>query len=337
MGEVQKITIVPVARLAQKFPDGEGLSPDDLPCAIASNVALADIGQQMKSLDLELWSREYLSRHDVERIQGWKYALVHYYSEEEYLHGTPESQSRELLSKIFVALRVVRPSNVPFQYIHARIKDDGSFDPSGFSRAEMPLTVSARDKWATIRPKDIELLRALVPALLAAYETKTRPVTRAVNLLETGYNSPSFDVKLLLWVAGWEALFASSAYNGAPAVTGRLRHFLGSRTRIYDAADFPTLLMLPDLTLKDVLEDIYRVRNSLAHGEWVPDDIMRKPGHSGLASSYADILLDASGLALRLALARILRQSLLETFRDKGKLDTFFPYDPITKRRPCES
>jgi hypothetical protein len=335
MAEVTKITIVPVGRLAERFADEQEFNPNDLPFALGSNVFLEDISQQMKSLDLELWSREYLSKHDVAKVQGWKHALVHRYSEEEYLHSAPEAHSRELVHKMFVGLRVVRPSNVPFQYLHARVKPDGSFDPWGFSRAEMRLTVCGCDTWATIRPVDAKLLVAITPSLLRAYETKCLPITRAVNVLEVGYNSRYLDVKQLLWVTGIEALFTSSTYNGAPTVIRRLRHFLGSKTQIYNPVDFPRFLSMPTLSLKDVLEDIYSVRNRLAHGEWVPEEFMNRPGHQGGTSSYAEILLEATGIALRLALIRILRDSLLEIFGDKDRLDKYFSYDPISGRTPC--
>jgi hypothetical protein len=335
--EVRKITITPVGRFAEPFVDDEEFSPKDLPFEILPGIFLADVGKQMKHLDLELWSREYLSKHDVDKIQGWRHALVHYYSEEEYSHGTPESQSRELLYRIFLGLRIVRPSRVPFQYLHARVKGDGSLDPSGFYRAEVPLTVCACDTWGPIRASDAELLRAVAPSLIRAFEMRCRPVTRAMSVLETGYNSPNVDVKLLLWVTGLEALFTSSNYSGAPVVIRRVRHFLGSKTQLYRSSDYPGFLSMPTLRVKDLLQDIYRMRNSVAHGEWIPPEFLARSGHAGGAKSYADVLLEAASIVLRLALTRILKDSLLETFGDKDGLDSYFSYDPHAKRVPCSS
>lgn len=294
------------------------------PFAILPNVFLADLRQQMKNLDLTLWSREYLSKHDVEKMQGWRYALIHRYSEEEYMHGEGELQSRDLLHKVFLGLRIVRPSKTPYQYLHARVKPDGSFDPSGFSRAEMPLTVFPCDSWAPVRRKDAELLRAITPNLLRVYETKCQSVRRAVNILEMGYISQFPDVKQLLWVTGLETLFTSAKFNGAPVLIRRLRQFLGSKTRVYEQANFAAQVAVPSLKLKDVLEDIYLVRNRLAHGEWIPESFMTRPGYALGAKSYADILLEATGIVLRMALIKILNESLLETFGDKDRLDGYF-------------
>jgi hypothetical protein len=335
--KVRKVTVTPVFGLPQPSIDGDDFSSKDLPFEIRPDLFLADIHGQMKDLDLTVWSSEYLSKHDVEKIQGWKYALVHYYNEGEYVHGDEELQSRELLQKIFMGLRVVRPSRIPFQYLHARVKSDGSFDPSGFSRAEMPLTVFPCDRWTPIRRKDAELLKAIAPTLLRAYQINCQPVTRAVRILEMGYVSPFPDVKQLFWITALEALFTSASYSGAQVVISRLRLFLGSKTRIYQRADFHSSIWVPSLTVKNVLWDVYVVRNRLAHGEWIPKEFLEKPGYVGGAASYADVLIEATGIVLRLALTRILKESLLETFCDKDKLDRYFSYDPATKRAPCES
>jgi len=142
VARAQKITITPVFGLPQPFMDDhDDFSSKDLPFEVGPGVYLADIHEQMENADLTLWAREYLSKDDVKKIQDWQYALVNYYDEAQYLHGDPEALSRELVHRIFIGLRIVRPSSVPYQYLHAQIQPDGSFEPSGFMRAEMRLTV----------------------------------------------------------------------------------------------------------------------------------------------------------------------------------------------------
>jgi len=323
---VRKITVTPVFGLPEPFTDKDDFGSKDLPFEIWPSVFLSDVREQMKGMDLTLWAREYLSKHDVEKIQGWRYALVHHYTEEQYLHGDAELQSRDLLHKIFIGLRIVRASRTPWQYLHARIEQNGSLDASGFSRAEMPLTVLHCDLWAPIRRNDAGLLKTIVPALLVAYDTNCEPITRAMRVLEMGYISPFADVKQLLWVTGLEALFTSAKYSGAAVLIYRLRQFLGSKTRVYEPADFHVGVTVPSLTLKNVLPDIYTVRNRLAHGEWIPSSFLNRPGYSGGAKSYADILVEATGIVLRRALIKIFKESLLETFTDKDRLDRYFSH-----------
>jgi hypothetical protein len=326
VANARKITITPVQYLPRPFSGQDDFGSKDLPFEICPNVFLADIRNQMKDLDLTLWGREYLSKHDIEKIQGWECALVHHYDEEEYFHTEAEQRSRELLSKVFIGLRIVRPSRIPYQYLHARVQSNGALDPSAFSRAEVPLTVLPCDTWTPIRRKDADLLKAIAPTLLKAYAINCQPVKRAMRILETGYVSPFVDVKQLMWVTGLESLFTSTTYNGASVAMNRIRRFLGSKTQIYEQTDFPVTMSLPSLTLKNVLGDIYRVRNRLAHGEWVPEEFLKRPGYAGGPKSYADVLVEATGVVLRLALIKILNESLLETFGDKDKLDRYFSY-----------
>jgi hypothetical protein len=325
VAKAQKVTITPVFGLPQPFmDDNDDFSSKHLPFEVGPGVYLADIHEQMENADLSLWARDYLSKEDVKKIQDWQYALVNYYDEEQYLQSDSEELSRELVHRIFIGLRIVRPSWVPYQYLHAQIRPDGGFEPSGFMRAEMRLTVFPCDSWAPIRRKDAEMLRVIVPALLKAYETNCQPVTRAMRILEVGYISEFPDVKQLMWAIGLESLFTSSEHSGAQLAIHRIRQFLGSKTPVYEQSDFQRHVSVPSLTLKNVLGDIYDVRNKLAHGEWIPKEYLEKPGYNGGACSYGDILLEATGIVLRLALIKILRESLLEAFGTKDNLDRHF-------------
>jgi hypothetical protein len=325
VARAQKITITPVFGLPQPpMDDNDDFSSKDLPFEVWPGVYLAYIHEQMENTDFSLWAREYLSKEDVKKIQAWQYALVNYYDEEQYLHGDSEALSRELVHRIFIGLRIVRPSSVPYQYLHAQIGPDGGFEPSGFMRAEMRLTVFPCDSWAPVRRKDAEMLKAIVPALLEAYKTDCQPVIRAMRILEVGYISEFPDVKQLMWAIGLESLFTSDKHSGAQLAIRRIRQFLGSKTRVYEQSDFQRHVSVPALTLKNVLGDIYDVRNKLAHGEWIPKEYLDKPGYPRGARSYGDILLEATGIILRLALIKILRESLLETFGSKDNLDRHF-------------
>lgn len=302
---------------------------------------LADVQQQMKEADYSLWAKQYLSKEDVKELQSWHYALVHYFEAEQYQTSAPEEASRELVHRVFLGLRIVRPSWVPYQYIRAVVRPDGSFDPGGFSKAEIRLTVSSCDAANSIRRKDAELLQAIVPALLEAYESDHRPLKRAVRILELGYISEFYDVKQLIWVTGLDSLFTSTRHWGSDLALRRIRRFIGPDTRIYDPSDFPSYMQVPSLTVKDVGRDVYRLRNKFAHGEWVPKEFLDRLGYEGKAGerlSYADVLLEATGIILRMSLIRALRENLLEHFRTKDALDWYFSRAGlVTKRKTAQA
>lgn len=339
MGKAQKITVTPVSGLPDPFLDEGEFNSQDLPFEVGPGVYLADISEQMKEADYSLWAREYLSTSDVKKIRAWHYALVNYYNEEEYAHTQVQESSRELVHRVFLGLRIVRPSWVPYQYLHAQVRSDGSFDPSGFSQAQQRLTVPFCDSLTPVRRKDAELLKAIVPVLLRAYETDCEPVKRAIRILELGYISEFPDVKQLMWVTGLDALFTSTKNWGASLAIRRIEHFLGPETPIYEQADFPSYVLVPTLSVKEVLPDIYRMRNKFAHGEWVPNEYLKRGGYSGKAGealSYADVLLEATSIVFRLALTKILKHSLLDTFGTKDELDWYFSrFGLVRKRKSC--
>jgi len=322
-----KVTVTPVFELADGFMDGEVFSVKDLPFEVGPGVFLADVHEQMKNADYSLWAKRYLSKADVEELQGWHHALIHYFDAEEYLTSDPEERSRELVHRVFIGLRVVRPSWVPYQYLRAVVRSDGSFDPSGFSKAEGRLSVSSCDAANFIRKKDAELLRSIVPTLLSAYESDCAPVKRAVRILELGYISEFIDVRQLMWVTALDALFTSANHWGSDLGARRIQHLIGPDTQIYEPADFASYMHVPSLTVRQVLRDIYKLRNKFAHGEWVPKEFLDKSGYLGKAGeylNYADVLLEATGIILRMSLVRILTQGLLEIFRTKDALDWYF-------------
>ena len=323
----KKVTVTPVFGLADEFIDGGDFTSEDLPFEVGPGVFLADVYQQMKSADYSLWAQRYLSKEDVKELQGWRHALVHYFESEEYLTSAPEEDSRSLVQRVFWGLRIVRPSNMPYQYLRAVVKSDGSFDPNGFSKSEGRLTVSSCDAANYIRKRDAELLRDVVPALLRAYDTDCRTVQRAVRILELGYISEFIDVKQLMWVTALDALFTSAEHWGSELAVRRIQHLIGPETRVYEPADFPSYMVVPSVTVKQIARDVYRLRNKFAHGEWVPKEFMDRPGYSGKAGeglNYADVVLEATGIMLRMSLVKILGQNLLEVFGTKEALNWYF-------------
>jgi hypothetical protein len=324
---VKKITVTPVLGVADAFMDGETFSPGELPFEVGPGVYIADVHEQMKDLDYSLWARRYLSKEDVKQLQHWRYALVHYFEAEEYMTSSPEEASRALVQQVFVGLRIVRPSSVPYQYVRAVVRPDGSFDPGGFSKAEGRLSAPSCDAANSVRPRDAQLLRAIVPTLLRAYETDCRPVTGAIRILELGYIAEFPDVKQLMWTTGLDALFTSARNWGSDIASRRIMNFLGPDTRIYEPGSFPSYLAVPSLTVKDVLLDVYRLRNKFAHGEWIPKEFLDRPGYIGKAGeslNYADVLLEATSIILRMGLIQILRENQLEIFGTKDALDWHF-------------
>jgi hypothetical protein len=334
---VRKITVTPVSGVSDTLRDGEAFPSADLPFEVHRGVFLADVHEQVRNADYSLWARDYLSKDDVEKLHGWRYALIHYFDSEEYLTSDPEERSRAEVQRVFLGLRIVRPSWTPYQYLRAVVQPNGSLSPSGFSKAAVKrLTVPPCDAANTIRKKDADLLRMIMPALLDSYCSDCAPLTRAMHIFELGYISQSLDVKQLMWVTALDSLFTSARHWGSDLAARRIKHFIGADTRIYDLVEFPSHVTVPSFTVGDVVGDVYKLRNKFAHGEWIPKEYLGRPGYRGKAGnplSYADVLLEATSIILRMSLIRILKDDLLEVFRSKDALDWHFSRHGLLNKR----
>ena len=130
-----------------------------------------------------------------------------------------------------------------------------------------------------------------------------------------------------MWVTALDAMFTSARHWGSDLAIRRIQHLIGRDVRIYEQKDFPSYMGVPSLTVEQVARDIYKLRNKFAHGEWVPKEVLDRPGYSGKAGeqlNYADVLLEATGIILRTSLIKILKENLLEVFRSKDALDWYF-------------
>jgi hypothetical protein len=334
---VRKITVTPVSEVSDVLTDGEAFPAADLPFEIYQGVFLADVHEQVRDADYSLWARDYLSKEDVKKLQGWRYALIHYFDSEEYSTSHLEERSKALVQRVFQGLRIVRPSWTPYQYLRAVVLPDGRFNPGAFSTAKARLTVPSCDAVNRIRRKDAELLRTIMPALVEADDTKCEPVRRAMRILELGYLIEFIDVKQLLWTTALDALFTSARHWGSDVAIRRIKHFVGAGARIYEPTDFPSYVAVPSFTVNDVASDVYRLRNKFAHGEWIPKEYLERRGYVGKAGNaltYADVILEATGIILRMSLIRILKENLFEVFRSKDALDWYFSrHGLITKKK----
>ena len=334
---VRKITVTPVSGVSDALMDGAAFPAADLPFEVYRGVFLANVNEQVRNADYSLWARDFLSKEDVNQLQGWHYALIHYFDSEEYSTSDPEERSRAQVQQVFLGLRIVRPSWTPYQYLRAVVQPDGSLSPSAFSKAAVKrLTVPSCDAANTIRNMDADLLRMIMPALLDSYRSDRAPVTRAMRIFELGYISQPFDVKQLMWVTALDSLFTSARHWGSDLAIRRIKNFIGADSRIYDLVEFPTHVTVPSFTVGDVAGDIYKLRNKFAHGEWVPKEYLDRPGYRGKAGnplSYADVLLEATSIILRMSLIRILKDDLLEVFRSKDALDWHFSRHGLVNKR----
>lgn len=338
MGIVRKITITPVYGLSEW---DQPFDISSLPFDIVQGVQLADVRKMMESANFDLWAKEYLSKQDIKELKSWRYGLMHVYEAEEHLQSYPEKESKELVHKVFLGLRIVRPTRQPYASLQAKLRDHLTIDPFTFSHPEPILMVPEAEILNVVRTQDAQELRAIAPALLKAFESEYRPVTRAIRNLEVGYNTDFVDVQHLLWVTGLDSLFTSREWKnrGSWVAAERIKKFLGADYRIYKDGDLPSYLPTPKTTVADVVTDVYKLRNYFAHGEWPGKEWTEKPFRQAVADepvSYADMLREASSVILRASIANILKEDLLDLFGDKMRMNAHFAQFGIVRQKRSE-
>jgi hypothetical protein len=90
-----------------------------------------------------------------------------------------------------------------------------------------------------------------------------KPILRLqipVWLLEQGMGAPDRHIRILLWATGLDGITRS---GGTAAFAERLCELLGAQTRIFPA---DSANRRPKYRVVDVVEDLYQLRNEMAHG-----------------------------------------------------------------------
>jgi hypothetical protein len=98
-----------------------------------------------------------------------------------------------------------------------------------------------------------------------AFDEEIVRLQNPILLLEHGLQTGHVYLSTLMWVMGLDMLFMA---GGKGPFVGRAAGFLGAKTQVFPAV-FEN--RQPTLTISEVLEDIYELRNSVAHGLEIPE------------------------------------------------------------------
>jgi hypothetical protein len=189
----------------------------------------------------------------------------------------------------------------------------------------------------TLNLEDVETIKACLPrlqtALAAGSGSWNHPcgsIHRALILFAEGYSSSQFEeLRQFLWAMALDCLFSSKQNKqkrGAKVIAQRLKTLFGAEHEPYSAKGIkiPSIQKRPNLKLVNIGEDIFRLRNSCAHGLPIPDAWLSdrsKPEYEG----YAYQLCECTEILLRETLLLILtEQRVFDIFADSQKLDRYF-------------
>jgi hypothetical protein len=307
-----EIQLIPLERMAEPIFD---LS--QLPFAITPGVEVADVSSLMPPSDFE-YMKEEVGRHQLHYFTAnVKYGLVHRYGLPTMDEDDASKNKSELLNNIFALLRLIRPHRRQGG-VNGDIVD-GKPHFTGTTFPHSTLDVPEAVKLFAVRNKDLEELRNLLPTFLKAMQGAYWPFRMAVQYYYMGYEVNDWKGRYLYW--GSSALHALYSHKEHKIVP-RVKAFLGENTLIYEPKEHPDFEFLTPnpITIKDVLDDVNEVRNDIAHGDKIPDRFFAPGGGRQTLNgvvNYLAVLEDALSFIIRESLLRILRNNLVEDFKDR--------------------
>jgi hypothetical protein len=323
----KRASIYPLYGLSDSL-DSEPFDRSSLPFHIYKNVAIEPVAEILK-ISLEQWKK--WSPREFEKQNSVRYAMVNRYEPElAFVGGTDDESSNQLLHHLAACLSLIRPMRQPAGLMQGNFKEDGTLD---IMHAEHPygFDVPTNQKLFTLRMRDAEDLRLLAPLFMKAMAPPIGKFQMAVQFHDAGHLLAGgfWKAKYLVWCSALEALFTSQhpQHKGGLVAKSRIRWFLGDATSIYPPGELSESDGPASMTIGGVIEDVYRLRNMLAHGDQVPDeDMMRlhRRGISGTPVYFVEGMFEAVSFIIRNSLLRILREDLLRHFAHGDAANTYF-------------
>jgi hypothetical protein len=278
-----------------------------------------------------VWKRDcFLSKAVVNSLENLDYAIVHRYSSEFDRDGVADSLSLELVNLAVACLSLIRPTRRGHAGVIAGLILEGEvFQPQQFS-LNFPSEVPPVQRLFAVRPRDVELLRSVLPEFLQLYvkseigsiKPEYEPLRMAVQLYEQAYTVHYWKARHILWWAAIEALFG----NAEDAVIARVYAIFGDGSlskgferSIYERMDVPTSFQITpgnDHKLGEVLPLIYDVRNFSA----------KVPHPLDGSAPLLDVLAEAATFIIRKTIIGLLNSGERDEFKDRETRDKFWLY-----------
>jgi len=278
----------------------------------------------VRAVEPILWEQSiikgFVSEHDRENLQKTKYWLCAG-KQVEY----PTQQSDELFELVHHAqstTQIIYPfggGNVFLKFHRTSQGYDnvGSWHPSRLHSTLMG-RIGAFEKqgFAT----DFE---TVYTGVRRAFDEKILRLQNPILLLEHGQQIGNVPLSALFWVLGLDMLFMAG--GSIDAFVDRISGFLGPDSFIFPVTEI--FQQQPFPRVKDVLGDLYVLRNKIAHGLEIPKLPYRKEYH--LHDTYGAVITGENYLYLHLMqesalfiLCKSLRKILVEGFVDDVKDDS---------------
>lgn len=326
-----RFSLYPIYWLSGEIDDQQ-FDLTKLPFDVTENVSIEAVWQRFRDHAFDL-GKERLGTGILEELERVRYALVHRYEADEQ----SSRDSEILIRQIAACLRLIRPMRQSALLMRGEVRDDGTFDVTGYDVPPLHLIeVPDVQKLFKLRDQDADHLRDYAPAFLQGMRGQFWKFRMAVQFHDLGhFQALDWKARYLLWCSAIESIYTShsSEHKGSLVAPSRIKWFLGENTSIYPPGDIPSLLQDPHLTIRQVVHDLYKMRNFIAHGDKVPDSFFQDVLRHGINGDVvkAEVLMEAASFIVRTSLLKILRDGLLNHFANAVAADAYFGAQGLTK------
>lgn len=336
-------TLYPIYWLADQVG---GRTPFDLSCLpfdIAEDVRIESVRERFREGEFDHHNGR-LGTEVTNELRRVEFALVHRYEPRPIVvqgdvigERLRDNESESLIRTLAACLRLIRPMRQHALLMRGKIREDGSFNVTGFDIPQLYLfEVPEVQKLFQLRNRDAEDLKTYAPQFLRAMRGEFWKFRMAVQFHELGYfQTLDWKARFLLWCSAVESIYTSHnwEHQGSLVATSRIRWFLNENTSIYAPDDVGNLFRDPGITVGQIVASLYEMRNFMAHGDKIPEAYFTEALRQGLNGSVSkrEVLLEAASFIIRASLLKILREDLLDHFADAGPAETYFSAQNLTK------
>lgn len=304
--------------------------------AIASDVTLEDVSPLFKK-DTWNWLEGEIGKRDLDVLKSVRHALVHRYSSR--LYGTGEL-SANLVRNLAACLRLIRPMRQFALVMHGPIHADGTIGIQSFDHPIHLIDIPHIQKGFSLRNRDVAELQTVATSFLTVIAGEYWKFRMPVSLYEAGHFQDRFwKSRFFLWSSAIEAIFTSQTWDrehsGSKVAKARVTWFLGANTKIYAPGDVPSFAPQHEPTIADVIDDLYEVRNCIAHGDKVPDRFFAQTFSGYENVNRLTTLEEAASFIVRASLLKILKDKLLHHFKGGPESQLYFGANGLIRsKRP---
>jgi hypothetical protein len=332
-----RIALYPILSIARDWDD-EPFDRSVLPVQIVPFVTIEDAEPLFREDQFD-WLTHYLSKKELDTLESMRdsVAIVHRYQPDVYdsgRGGEADKKAEMLVRNVAACLRLILPTGQTAGFMRGTVGDDFTLHEDHFESPTAFVNVPNVQKLFSLRNRDVTRLQAAAQKFLDAMTGEYWKFRMSVELHEAGHFSHTYwKARFSLWCSALEALFTSNTpdHKGSLVARERIKWFLGGSTPIYPSGDIPSFDVQSELTVEDIIEDLYELRNSVAHGDKTADKFYKnKRPTLDQPVILVEVLHEATSFIIRASLLKVLDDNLLKHFANGPASDSYFGSQGLT-------